>query len=44
LWFSYTQIIAGASSTLDIILPMMIWQAAAFRPERLPEHAPTLAD
>ena len=41
---TYTQIIAGACSTLEIVLPMMIWQAAAFRPERDDEFIRTLND
>ena len=39
---TYTQIIAGACSTMEIVLPMMIWQAAAFRPERDDEFIRTL--
>jgi hypothetical protein len=41
---TYTQIIAGACSTLEIVLPVMIWQAAAFRPERDDEFIRTLND
>jgi hypothetical protein len=41
---TYTQIIAGACSTLEIVFPMMIWQAAAFRPERDDEFIRTLND
>ena len=41
---SLTQAIAGACSTLEIVLPMMIWQAAAFRPERDPVTTQALND
>jgi hypothetical protein len=41
---SVTQAVAGACSTLEIVLPMMIWQAAAFRPERDPVTTQALND
>lgn len=41
---SLTQAVAGACSCLEIVLPLMIWQAAAFRPERDPATTQTLND
>ncbi len=34
---TYTQLVAGAGTVVFLILPMMIWTVAAFRPERAPE-------
>lgn len=41
---SVTQAVAGACSVLEIVLPMMIWQTAAFRPERTPETTQAIND
>jgi len=41
---AYTCLIAGACGVLEIVLPQMTWQAAAFRPERSPEVTQALND
>ncbi|EHB59164.1 hypothetical protein MycrhDRAFT_1600 [Mycolicibacterium rhodesiae JS60] len=41
---TYAQMIAGAVTVVAIILPLMIWQAAAFRPERDPASTQLLND
>jgi hypothetical protein len=41
---AYTQMIAGAATVLEFILPPMIWQTAAYRPERAVQTVQTLTD
>ena len=41
---AYTQMIAGAATVVEFILPPMIWQTAAYRPERAAATVQTLTD
>jgi len=41
---TYTQLVAGACTVLEIILPLMLWQGVAYRPDRDIELTQTLND
>jgi|GEM_PF-212684 len=41
---AYVQMTAGALACLEFIFPVMIWQAAAFRPDRSPDAIQLLND
>src|SRR5262245_32589837 len=41
---TYAQAVAGACTVLEIILPMMLWQGVAYRPERDPVVTQALND
>lgn len=41
---TYVQIIAGAATVIEFLVPPMFWQAAAFRSDRSPEAVQTLND
>jgi hypothetical protein len=41
---TYTQLVAGACTVLEIILPLMLWQGVAYRPDRNIELTQTLND
>jgi hypothetical protein len=41
---TYTQLVAGACTVLEIVLPMMLWQGIAYRPDRDPVVTQALND
>lgn len=41
---TYTQLVAGACTVLEIVLPMMLWQGVAYRPDRDPVVTQALND
>jgi hypothetical protein len=41
---TYAQLVAGACTVVEIVLPMMLWQGIAYRPDRDPVVTQTLND